>query len=155
MKSELGKAGFGPPFSYVETGILRDVEFWFPIDGRPDGVIHARVSPEAISNTGFLFGPFPGGAQQKLLATAEQQYDPPSAYIFHTAFCCSTLLARALDVPDRTLSLKEPNILMVLANQMRMSNLGSFEQTWRIAAPGLTAAAPGLTAPVMDRSALW
>lgn len=40
-------------------------------------------------------------------------------YIFHTAFCCSTLLARCVDFPSATIALKEPQVLMTLANYKR------------------------------------
>lgn len=34
----------------------------------------------------------------------------PIHFIFHTAFCCSTLLTRALDIPGASMGLKEPAI---------------------------------------------
>lgn len=35
----------------------------------------------------------------------------PLHFIFHSAYCCSTLLARAFDIPNRSMGLKEPLIL--------------------------------------------
>lgn len=35
----------------------------------------------------------------------------PIHFIFHSAFCCSTMLARAFDIPGKAMGLKEPVIL--------------------------------------------
>lgn len=43
----------------------------------------------------------------------------PSGFVFHTAFCCSTLLARSLDMPGRSLVLREPAGLLQLADLKR------------------------------------
>lgn len=40
----------------------------------------------------------------------------PDRFIFHVAFCGSTRLARILDRPGRVLSLREPNVLVDLAD---------------------------------------
>lgn len=37
-------------------------------------------------------------------------------FIFHTGFCCSTLLARALDLPGVSMGLKEPSVLVNFAD---------------------------------------
>ncbi len=38
-------------------------------------------------------------------------------FIYHTSFCCSTLLAKAIEIPNRTLGLREPDVLINLANR--------------------------------------
>lgn len=64
---------------------------------------------------------------------------PDSArYIFHISFCGSTLLATLLDQPGRVLALREPNILVDLANwHVTLGKQGSddtaFTSTLRLA----------------------
>ena len=54
-------------------------------------------------------------------------------YIFHTSFCCSTLLARCLSVPGVSLALKEPSILLDVANfRRRHSRAAGDEQFTRL-----------------------
>lgn len=50
-----------------------------------------------------------------LPALADAAPGSESRFIFHTSFCCSTLLARALDVPGVSMGLKEPLVLNDLA----------------------------------------
>jgi hypothetical protein len=45
---------------------------------------------------------------------------PALNFIWHTAYCCSTLLSQLLDRPGRSLSLREPNILLDLAHAKRL-----------------------------------
>ena len=39
----------------------------------------------------------------------------PIHFIFHTGYCCSTLLCRALDVPGVSMALKEPQIMYAIS----------------------------------------
>lgn len=47
------------------------------------------------------------------------QARPKLNFIWHTSYCCSTLIAAALDAPGRCLALKEPQALVGLANLKR------------------------------------
>ncbi|MFO1015983.1 MAG: hypothetical protein U1E03_00160 [Hyphomonadaceae bacterium] len=59
-----------------------------------------------------LHGPVPVAAfaEDELRASAG-----PLHFIFHTSYCCSTVLARAMDVPGVAMGLKEPSVLMSFA----------------------------------------
>lgn len=68
----------------------------------------------------------PGSGRRYLpIASAASLMDSlrPSArkigYIFHSAFCCSTLVSKCLDVQGNCISLREPLVLMQLANYKR------------------------------------
>lgn len=53
-------------------------------------------------------------------------------FLFHNSFCCSTLLARCLDYRGRNLSLKEPMVLLGLAQYKQAINLKTLEDPkWR------------------------
>jgi hypothetical protein len=50
-------------------------------------------------------------------------------FIWHTSFCCSTLLTRALDRPGRCLALSEPLVLVSIADVKRAASL---DQGWQL-----------------------
>lgn len=49
-------------------------------------------------------------------------------FIFHTAYCCSTLLSRALDIDNKTLAYREPISLHQLAVMKRRPEMFSADQ---------------------------
>jgi hypothetical protein len=67
---------------------------------------------------------FPAEAVRAEIGTAEAA---PINFIFHTSFCGSTLLTKALDVPGTSAVLKEPDVLHNLANFL----IGSDDQSNR------------------------
>lgn len=89
-------------------------------------LLFVKTSAQQLSAASFLDNRF----EIKNLPTAEvglqeimQQSNDltitPPRFVFHTAFCCSTLLARCLDLPGHCVALKEPEVLMTLANYQR------------------------------------
>lgn len=50
-------------------------------------------------------------ARAECLAAARALAPPAPRFIFHSAYCCSTLLARAFDLPGTAMGIKEPQIL--------------------------------------------
>jgi hypothetical protein len=59
-----------------------------------------------------------------MLNTAPEPITRPAAFILHTTFCCSTLLARYLEQLPRTLVLKEPLVLTQLGLRKDTANRG-------------------------------
>ena len=104
------------------------------------GFLH--VDRGALSRQAFLDPRWVrDGLEARRMAGAE--LDAPAGpaprlnFIWHTSYCCSTLLAAALDAPGRNLSLKEPQALVGLAN-LKRGQQGALKR------PGLARAVFGL-----------
>lgn len=65
----------------------------------------------------------------QLPASAIRENAGPLHFIFHTGFCCSTLLTRALDIPGVSMGFKEPAVLASFADYWSNSrrHVGAFE----------------------------
>lgn len=81
-----------------------------------DAVHFLRVRREAHRAATFLTDEYLGDAgaprvidRKRALAAMPER--APIHYIFHSAYCCSTLLARAFDIEGVSMGLKEPTIL--------------------------------------------
>lgn len=57
-----------------------------------------------------------------IAASVPDAAQAPLHFIFHTAFCGSTLMLKALEAPGRTFGLKEPDVLINLANRFIRSD---------------------------------
>lgn len=115
----------------VALAELLDDPGWFPatLTDESRSLEFARISREALSQEAFLDQRMAGSVSASqsiplvnIIKHATSLPSAPPAFIFHSAFCCSTLLARALDVPGQCLALKEPDVLMGLANVLRTAN---------------------------------
>ncbi len=98
---------------------------WFPdgFDARSGEFLFVKAEREQLSSQTFLdrrwdrtgFARARGSART-LLAPSSL---PSPNIIWHTGFCCSTLLAKTLDRPGCNLSLCEPQILVDVADAKR------------------------------------
>lgn len=97
---------------------------WVPHQYEPsaDTLSFVYLPREAQRAAVFLDRRFVGGAFRSPPAPiralpAKQIRDAAGSlhFIFHTGFCCSTLLTRALDIPGVSMGLKEPAVLLSFA----------------------------------------
>jgi hypothetical protein len=91
-----------------------------------------RIPREKHGDLTFLTDEYFGAAQLPTTKVSVAELlgagppEPPAPhFIFHSAFCCSTLVARALDVPGAAMALKEPQLLNELADSARAKGLSA------------------------------
>lgn len=103
----------------AESGVI---QFPMDLDVRGRRFVFRKTAIEALSSSTFLdtrFAADDGAVQTIGLDALQRLAMAPAArtgYLFHTSFCCSTLLARLLDFPGRSVALKEPLILRRLSD---------------------------------------
>jgi hypothetical protein len=109
------------------TDIIADAA-WFPenFDARRNELLFVSTSRGELAEQTFLDGRWDRSEARHARLDASAIIDkgisesqPVVGIIWHTAFCCSTLLAKALDRPGSNLSLCEPQILVDIANARR------------------------------------
>jgi hypothetical protein len=97
---------------------------WLPhaYDPRADTLTFAHLPRETQRRSVFIDNRYTQGAPRsspaplaELSADEIRRAAGPMHFIFHTAFCCSTLLTRALDIPGVSMGLKEPAMFMDFA----------------------------------------
>ena len=78
---------------------------------------------------GYRKAAFPAGL---VSASAASLPEAPLHFIFHTAFCCSTLLVKALGEAGGVGVLKEPDVLIHLANRLVQADDAANRQRLRL-----------------------
>lgn len=96
---------------------------WLPhsYDAQRDSLVFAHVPVAHRKQVVFLDRRFLAQAPQSPPLPVSQLSSVdveagPAHFIFHTAFCCSTLMTRALDLPGVAAGLKEPGVLVSFAH---------------------------------------
>src|SRR5262245_25502742 len=108
--------------------IIRDPS-WFveDYDLRAQAFSLVRADRRVVASQPFLDHRWDRSALERVklplasvTATIEERAPQPDLhFIWHTSFCCSTLIAEALDAPGQSLSLREPLALVSVADAKR------------------------------------
>lgn len=119
----------------AQSSTLEDIignPFWFPdnVNFQRNTFGFVKTDRQSLSKLSFLDNRWdrsnlsrvdiPIPAAVPALAKSPR---PNLNLIWHTAFCCSTLIARCLDAEGINLSLKEPQVLIALAESKRAGHL--------------------------------
>jgi hypothetical protein len=102
--------------SFNDQNMLHDPA-WLPhrYDPQHDAFHFIRADRAERAGATFLTDEYlPGRSPVVVARDPMMQAAPASApihFLFHSAYCCSTLLARALDLPGQASTLKEPVLL--------------------------------------------
>lgn len=132
------------------TSSLEDVignADWFPdnVDFNRNTFGFVRTDRKALSGESFLDFRWNRSALARvdvpipaISSAVEKLPRPKLNFIWHTAFCCSTLIARCLDAGSTNLSLKEPQVLILLAEAKRAGRpiSGATDAAFRLLARG-------------------
>lgn len=105
-------------FPVLASMVINDPT-WFPsrYDAQADRVAMLKLGAEVIGEASFLDQRLPVPMDQAIwqpLPFGHPLAAPP-AWLFHSAFCGSTLLSRALQAPPDVTVLREPSALLDLA----------------------------------------
>jgi hypothetical protein len=104
---------------------------WFPegYDPHAREFLFVAADRRELSAQTFLDGRWDRSGSQRMRVGGGIDPIPdasnPARIIWHTGFCCSTLLAKALDRPGRNLSLCEPQLLVDIAEARRTGSLAT------------------------------
>lgn len=108
----------------LDLKIQNDKSFFFPVDldVKSKCFFFQSTSIEDLKRAAFLDNRFfqadlkPNMLEHRQLSSMQWNLANKIGFLFHTSFCCSTLLARLLDFPQHSLVLKEPLILRRLSD---------------------------------------
>ncbi len=100
-----------------QAEILNDADFLpHRYDEIADGFRFIHAPREVHRNCTFITDEhLPDVDKYELITRSDLAQEPvptvPAHFIFHSAYCCSTMLARAFDIPGVSMGLKEPVVL--------------------------------------------